>query len=154
MVHIVRWSCETLSLDVKSLGRKHTHSSTPMRACTCDVCRPPRKKRKRTLSGDEIYLGGDTPASAPSPSRRAVAAAEAAASAAAVAVTAAEDRVVSPPTAGTTPGGGSNLRGWCKAVVSCEHPDRPHYGKGYCRQCYMVRLRSDPCGTQEVPASV
>ena len=30
-------------------------------------------------------------------------------------------------------------KNWRRQVSSCEHVDAPHYGKGFCRPCYMVR---------------
>ena len=32
----------------------------------------------------------------------------------------------------------STKRGFRRTVSSCEHSDAPHYGKGFCRPCYMV----------------
>lgn len=29
-------------------------------------------------------------------------------------------------------------KNWRRLVSSCEHADAPHYGKGFCRPCYMV----------------
>ncbi|CAN0136748.1 unnamed protein product [Scytosiphon promiscuus] len=31
-------------------------------------------------------------------------------------------------------------KNWRRMVSSCEHADAPHYGKGFCRPCYMVRV--------------
>lgn len=36
-------------------------------------------------------------------------------------------------------------KGWRNMITSCEHTDAPHYGKGFCRRCYMVSVLLPAC---------
>lgn len=36
-------------------------------------------------------------------------------------------------------------KGWRNMITSCEHTDAPHYGKGFCRPCYMVSVFVQAC---------